>query len=136
TTTRRARLPSGGECLFIDTVGFIRELPKGLRDAFRATIEEIDGSHLLVHVVDASNDAFARQIAAVDATLEELGFDWIPRVLVFNKRDRVDPAVLGPIAAERGGVLLSAQDPADVRRLAELVEVRLAESRAAADAPG
>lgn len=136
TTTRRARLPAGAECLFIDTVGFIRELPKGLRDAFRATIEEIDGSQLLIHVVDASNDAFARQIAAVDATLEELGFGWIPRVLAFNKRDRVDEAVLGPIAAERGGVLLSARDPADVRRLAELVEVRLAETRAATEGRG
>lgn len=126
TTTRRARLPGGAECLFIDTVGFIRELPEGLMDAFRATIEEIDGSHLLLHVVDASNDAFPRQIAAVEATLRELGFDWIPRLIVFNKRDRVDPQALAPIVQEREGVLISAIDKADVRSLAEEIERRIA----------
>ncbi len=133
TTTRRARLPRGTECVFIDTVGFIRDLPEGLLDAFRATIEEIDGSHLLLHVVDASNEAFARQIDAVDATLRELGFDWIPKMLVFNKRDRIDEAEMRPIVDERRGILLSSKDPADVAGLARLVELRLAEVGAGHD---
>ncbi|MBI3819224.1 MAG: GTPase HflX [Planctomycetes bacterium] len=129
TTTRRARLPRGGECVFIDTVGFIKELPEMLLDAFRATIEEIDGSHLLLHIVDASNPAFPRQIETVNSTLRDLGFEWIPQMLVFNKRDLVDDASLRPIVNERGGILISALDAADVKALAVEVEARLSKPK-------
>ncbi|MFN0206305.1 MAG: GTPase HflX [Planctomycetota bacterium] len=125
TTTRRARLPEGSSCVFIDTVGFIKNLPEMLLDAFRATIEEIDGSHLLLHVVDASNPAFPRQIETVNETLRELGFDWIPQLLIFNKRDLADEGVLGPIAAARGGLLVSANDAGDIKRIAAEVEQRI-----------
>lgn len=125
TTTRRARLPSSAECVFIDTVGFIKNLPEMLLDAFRATIEEIDGSHLLLHVVDASNPAFPRQIETVNETLHDLGFDWIPQLLIFNKKDLVDPALLGPIAVERGGILMSATNPEDVRNLLNIISERM-----------
>ena len=125
TTTRRAHLPGGRECVFIDTVGFIKDLPENLLDAFRATIEEIDGSHLLLHVVDASNPAFPRQIETVDRTLEELGFGEIPRIVVFNKSDLTDGEAILPMARERGGILVSALAPADVRRLAQAVEEKL-----------
>jgi GTP-binding protein HflX len=129
TTTRRARLPLGTDCVFIDTVGFIKNLPEMLLDAFRATIEEIDGSHLLLHVVDASNPAFPRQIETVQATLRDLGFDWIPQLLIFNKRDMADAAALAPIAAARGGLLISALDRHDIKTLLDEVEGRIATIR-------
>ena len=128
TTARRCRLPYGTEVVFLDTVGFIRDLPEGLRDAFRATLEEIDGSDLIVHLVDASNPACPRQLAAVEGTLAELHLDAIPRITVFNKRDRLpDPGLLAPLIAKAEGMLLCALDPADIRALASRVERSLAE---------
>ena len=76
-----------------DTVGFIRDLPPDLLSAFRSTLEEIAGSRLLVHVVDAGNPRWQQQISSVDRILTELEFDRIPRLLVFNKTDTVDRSV-------------------------------------------
>ena len=94
-TTRRLRLPREQEVIINDTVGFIRDLPPDLLAAFRSTLEEISGSRLLVHVVDASNPRWQQQIASVDRILTELEFDKIPRLLVLNKVDLVDGASLG-----------------------------------------
>jgi len=122
TTVRRVHLPGGLHAAFIDTVGFLRDLPPILLDAFRATIEEIDNADLILHVVDSSNPAFPRHIVAVEGTLEALGLGSIPRLVVFNKRDLVDPAGIAPIAARYGGVLLCALDGEDVKSLTERVE--------------
>ena len=89
-TTRRLRLPREQEVIINDTVGFIRDLPPDLLAAFRSTLEEIGGSRLLIHVVDAANPRWEQQIASVDRILAELEFDRIPRLLVFNKVDLVD----------------------------------------------
>jgi GTP-binding protein HflX len=89
-TTRRLRLPREQEVIINDTVGFIRDLPPDLLAAFRSTLEEISGSRLLLHVVDASNPRWQQQIISVDRILNELEFDKIPRLLVFNKTDLVD----------------------------------------------
>src|SRR6266436_2928300 len=89
-TTRRLRLPREQEVIINDTVGFIRDLPPDLLAAFRSTLEEIAGSRLLIHVVDAANPRWQQQIASVDRILTELEFDKIPRLLVFNKVDLVD----------------------------------------------
>jgi len=94
-TTRRLRLPREREVIINDTVGFIRDLPPDLLEAFRSTLEEIEGSRLLLHVVDASNPRWQQQIASVDRILTELKFDQIPRLLVFNKVDLIDKADLG-----------------------------------------
>ena len=94
-TTRRLRLPRECEVIINDTVGFIRDLPPDLLEAFRSTLEEIEGSRLLLHVVDASNPRWQQQIASVDRILTELKFDQIPRLLVFNKVDLIDKADLG-----------------------------------------
>ncbi len=93
-TTRRLRLPREQEVIINDTVGFIRDLPPDLLAAFRSTIEEIAGSRLLVHVVDASNPRVQQQITSVDRILTELDFDKIPRLLVFNKVDIADHATV------------------------------------------
>src|SRR6202007_854068 len=86
-TTRRLRLPREREGISTDPVGFIRDLPPDLLAAFRSTLEEIAGSRLLVHLVDASNPRWQQQIASVDAILTELEFNQLPRLLVFNKMD-------------------------------------------------
>ena len=73
-----------------DTVGFIRDLPHGLVDAFQATLQEAIDADLLLHVVDASNPNFPEQIQQVQKVLKEIGAQEVPLVLVFNKLDAVD----------------------------------------------
>ena len=93
-TSRRLRLPREREVVINDTVGFIRDLPPDLLAAFRATLEEIEDSDLVLHLVDASHPGLEAQIAAVDRILDDLGYAEIPRLLVFNKIDLVPGAVL------------------------------------------
>ncbi len=89
-TSRRLRLPIEQEIIINDTVGFIRDLPEALVAAFRATLEEIADSDLLVHVVDASNPRAVQQIGAVDKILQELKLNEIPQIVVLNKADLLD----------------------------------------------
>ncbi len=86
-TSRRLRLPFEQEVIINDTVGFIRDLPETLVAAFRATLEEISDSDLLVHVVDASNPNVLAQIESVDKILLDLKLNAIPNVIVLNKAD-------------------------------------------------
>ncbi len=88
TTTRRLYLPEAGNIAISDTVGFIRDLPHTLVAAFRATLEEAIHADLLLHVVDAANDAREAQILEVDKVLAEIGARAVPRLLVWNKIDR------------------------------------------------
>lgn len=92
TTTRRMRFPQEKELIVADTVGFIRNLPKELMEAFQATLEELEAADLLVHVADASQTGLLQQIEAVENTLHELGLERIPRILVLNKWDLLDTA--------------------------------------------
>lgn len=89
-TTRRLRFPKEREMVLADTVGFIRELPKDLVEAFRATLEELDEADLLIHVVDASHPEMDQQLDAVEHILEDLQLQEIPRLLLLNKWDNVD----------------------------------------------
>ncbi|MDH6594824.1 GTP-binding protein HflX [Variovorax sp. TBS-050B] len=73
-----------------DTVGFIRDLPHGLVDAFKATLQEAVDADLLLHVVDASNPHYPEQMAEVQSVLHEIGADAIPQLLVFNKLDALE----------------------------------------------
>ena len=86
-TTRRLRFPKERSIVLSDTVGFIRNLPRELIDAFRATLEELDMADLLLLVADAADDEAFLRIEAVKATLEELGLDKKKTILVFNKID-------------------------------------------------
>src|SRR6266705_1007662 len=88
TTTRRLYLPEAGNIAISDTVGFIRDLPHTLVAAFRATLEETIHADLLLHVVDAANDAREAQTLEVDKVLAEIGASAIPRLMVWNKIDR------------------------------------------------
>src|SRR3989338_3769552 len=84
---RRLRLPSGREALIADTVGFIRRLPHQLIEAFRATFEEIEQAHLLLHVIDASDPEAEQQIEVVEQVLTELQLSHKPCIQVLNKAD-------------------------------------------------
>lgn len=88
TTTRQMYLAESATSISIsDTVGFIRDLPHGLVDAFQATLQEAISADLLLHVVDAANEEFPLQINQVQQVLKEIGADHIPQLLVFNKID-------------------------------------------------
>ena len=89
-TSRRLRLPRDQEVIINDTVGFIRDLPPGLLSAFRATLEEIGDSKLLIHLVDISNPRWPQQIESVQKILEELEVSRIPSILALNKTDALD----------------------------------------------
>ena len=93
-TSRRLRLPREQEVIINDTVGFIRALPPDLLSAFRATLEEISGSSLLIHAVDVSNPRWPQQIQSVKRILEELKLSEIPVVLALNKADLLDTVEL------------------------------------------
>ncbi|HEY6166804.1 MAG TPA: GTPase HflX [Verrucomicrobiae bacterium] len=89
-TTRRLKLPTRQNVLLSDTVGFIRKLPHGLVESFKATLEEVVNADLLVHVVDLSHSQVEEQILAVNSVLEEIGAATKPTLMVFNKIDRFD----------------------------------------------
>lgn len=88
-TSRRLRFPSDHEIILTDTVGFIRELPKELKEAFRATLEELEAADLLIAVADASHPEVEAQAAAVADILQEMELGDVPRLFVLNKWDAV-----------------------------------------------
>ncbi len=90
-TSRRLRLPREQEVIINDTVGFIRALPPDLLSAFRATLEEISGSRLLIHAVDISNPRWEQQVQSVKRILAELKLADIPSILALNKADLLEP---------------------------------------------
>lgn len=92
TTTRQLYLVDAQRSVSLsDTVGFIRDLPHGLVDAFQATLQEAIDADLLLHVVDASNENFPEQMEQVQRVLLEIGAADIPQILVFNKLDSISP---------------------------------------------
>ncbi|HET9624121.1 MAG TPA: GTPase HflX [Kofleriaceae bacterium] len=109
--SRRLRFPHEREVVITDTVGFIRDLPEELARAFRATLEEMADADLLVHVVDASDEDRDQQIRAVDGILADLGLGDKPRVLVWNKADKLSEADAEHLA-NHGGFVVSALDRA------------------------
>jgi len=92
-TTRRLRLPTNQNVLLTDTVGFIKKLPHGLVEAFKATLEEVVQADLLLHVVDISHPLAAEQIEAVNEVLLEIGAVEKPVLMVFNKLDQLEGSI-------------------------------------------
>lgn len=88
-TSRRLRFPRDREVIITDTVGFIRDLPKDLVAAFRATLEELEDADLLLHVVDVADPERDEHIEAVEKILGTLGLNQTPKILVFNKADKL-----------------------------------------------
>jgi GTPase len=110
--SRRLRFPHEHEVVITDTVGFIRDLPQELTRAFSATLEEMADADLLLHVVDASDPDREQQIRAVEGILSDLGLGDKPRILVWNKADRIDLLDADHLASHGGGFVVSALDRA------------------------
>lgn len=111
TTTRRLWVPEAGPIVVSDTVGFIRDLPHSLVEAFKATLEETLHADLLLHVVDAANPCRHAQIDAVNQVLTDIGAQNIPQLLVLNKSDlaAVAPAMQRDADGKIEKVFLSAR---------------------------
>ncbi len=107
-TSRRLRFPRDREVIITDTVGFIRDLPPDLVNAFRATLEELADADLLLHVVDAADPRRDQQIASVEAILKDLGLSEKRRLVVFNKADRLPPGEAAGLAHQADGEAVSA----------------------------
>lgn len=122
TSSRRLRFPREREIIITDTVGFIRDLPKDLVDAFKATLEELEDAHLLLHVVDLSDPMRIEQMQAVEKILMDLGLEKIPRLVVLNKADLVDPEDAQGEAIALNAVLTSALDKKSLSALLQKVE--------------
>lgn len=131
-TSRRLRLPREQEVIINDTVGFIRDLPPDLLAAFRATLEEISDSDLLIHLVDAVNPRWQQQLESVERILSQLEFTQIPRLTVFNKADLIDREALEAIlrqasqSGERDVTAVSATEPQTLRPMLERASAILA----------
>ncbi|MBV8980997.1 MAG: GTPase HflX [Acidimicrobiia bacterium] len=133
--TRRLDLPGGEPVLVNDTVGFVRKLPHQLVEAFQSTLEVVNESDLLVHVVDGAASDPGEQMLAVHAVLAEIGADRVPELLAFNKAD-IAPEAKRLVDRHPGSVMLSAStgDGVDhllrtigdrLRALAPVVELRV-----------
>jgi GTP-binding protein HflX len=109
--TSRRLLVGGRHVVATDTVGFIRDLPKDLFAAFRATFEEASDADLLLQVVDVSDPACEDHLSTTEALLRELGLSELPRLLLLNKSDLIAADQAEHIAARHGGLLLCARDP-------------------------
>jgi GTP-binding protein HflX len=124
---RRVKLPDRRELLVSDTVGFIERLPHSLVAAFRATLEEVAGADLLVHVIDASNPERDRQITAVRTVLADVEAETVPTLEVYNKCDRLDEGERGRLRAISPGALCVSAITGDGREdLIAAIEARLA----------
>lgn len=133
TRSRRIRFPEEREVVITDTVGFIRDLPKDLFAAFRATFEEAADADLLLHVVDASDPARDQHIATTEALLSELDLGEIPRVVVFNKTDLLDAGEVRRLLLGRSSVVaLSANERDSTRPLLAMIAERLQDRWASA----
>ena len=125
-TSRRLRLPRDQEVIINDTVGFIRDLPPDLITAFRATLEEMEGSNVLIHLVDASSAQIEDHIASVHKILAELNLSGIPRLLVFNKSDLLSKESIENMRMGFDAIFISALDRHTLlpltRRIAEMLE--------------
>lgn len=122
--TQKIQLPSGRQILLTDTVGFIRNLPHQLVEAFKSTFEEARDSDLLLHVVDAANLHFQHQIEVVEQVLKELGLHTIPRLLLMNKMDGISQSQ--PQSA-REAIPISAKTGEGLDPLLRLIDGALAD---------
>jgi GTP-binding protein HflX len=127
--TRRMRSGELQDWVATDTVGFIKDLPKDLVAAFRPTFDELQESHLLIHLVDISNPCFEEHISAVEKILLELNLDHIPRLLIFNKEDRVSAVEAEAISRRYQALSISSLRPEGLTKLFHAIRQALEKQR-------
>jgi GTP-binding protein HflX len=118
-SSRRLKFPKDIEVIITDTVGFIKNLPKDLMVAFRATLEELEGADLLLHIIDISNPRFKDQIKSVEKILLDLNLDDIPLIRVLNKKDLVDKATTETLSRNFDATAISAKKKSTLMPLIE-----------------
>jgi GTP-binding protein HflX len=132
----RLRFPRDTEAVITDTVGFIRNLPKELFAAFRATLEELHEADVLLHLIDVSNPDFEEHIAAVETILAELGIAAKTTIRVFNKEDRAaDKELLAALCRRFDAVAISARNPSTFGILLDKLEWLIRDRETPAPAP-
>ncbi len=125
-TVRQAKTPSGRAFTISDTVGFVRDLPHQLVEAFRSTLEEVSHSELILHVVDGSDPDPEGQIFAVRSVLAEIEATNIPEIVVINKADAADPFVIDRIKLrEKNSIAVSALTGQGIDQLVVMIEEQL-----------
>jgi len=125
-TVRQAKTPSGRAFTISDTVGFVRDLPHQLVEAFRSTLEEVSHSDLILHVVDGSDPDPEGQLSAVRSVLAEIEATNIPEIVVINKADAADPFVVDRIKLrEKNSIAVSALTGQGIAELVAMIEEQL-----------
>jgi len=125
-TVRQARTPGGREFTLSDTVGFVRDLPHQLVEAFRSTLEEVGASDLILHVVDGSDPDPEGQLSAVRKVLADIDAHNIPELVVINKADAADPFVIDRIKLhEKNAITVSALTGQGIAELVSMIEAQL-----------
>ena len=125
-TVRQAKTPGGREFTLSDTVGFVRDLPHQLVEAFRSTLEEVGASDLILHVVDGSDPDPEGQLSAVRKVLADIDAHNIPELVVINKADAADPFVIDRIKLhEKNAIAISALTGQGIDELVAMIEAQL-----------
>jgi GTP-binding protein HflX len=128
-SSRRLKFPRDTEVIITDTVGFIKDLPKDLLVAFRATLEELESANLLLHVVDISNPQYSAQIESVEAILSDLNLEHTASIRVLNKMDLVNPAAIQNVSHALRGTAVSAKNESTLLPLIEQMETAIEKVR-------
>lgn len=127
TSLRKATLPSGEAYLLADTVGFVSNLPTALVEAFKSTLEEIEGSDLIIHVLDASNEDLEIQMETTQSILKDMDMGDKKMLTVFNKMDKLEEDIVNGNLAAENKIFISAHQEEDIDRLKEAIEKLLQE---------
>lgn len=122
TSSRRLRFPRERDVIITDTVGFIRDLPKDLMSAFRSTLEELEDADLFLHLVDISNPRFEQHIESVESILKDLNLNLKPRLLVFNKIDKLNYEEARNLSMRYNAISISALDPGTFSSLLNAIQ--------------
>ena len=120
-SSRRLKFPKDIEVIITDTVGFIKNLPKDLMVAFRATLEELEGADLLLHIIDISNPRFKDQVKSVEKILSELNLEGIPLIRVLNKMDLVSQETTETLGRSFDATAISAKEESTLLPLIERI---------------
>ncbi len=125
TSSRRLKFPKDRDIIITDTVGFIRDLPEDLMAAFKSTLEELEDADMLLHIVDISNPRFEQHIESVENILGQLGLGEKPKILVFNKIDKVSEDEVRNLKMRYNAISISALNPSTFKELLEAIEVNI-----------
>ena len=120
--SRRLKFPKDVEVIITDTVGFIKDLPRELMVAFRATFEELENADLLLHIIDISNARFKDHIESVEKILCDLNLNNIPLIRVLNKQDLVDREIINRQIRQLDGIAVSANNESTLTPLLEKMQ--------------